>query len=80
MAVGTAVELDYRRGADIEVSLLWYRGTKKLVVVVLDNRTGEMLEIPTGPEHALHVFRHPYAYAASTGMGTLCDGEVGTDR
>jgi hypothetical protein len=61
----TTVELDYRRGADIEVSLLWHRHTDRLVVVVRDDRTGAVLEIPVAPDRAMHAFRHPYAYAAS---------------
>jgi hypothetical protein len=59
------VELDYRRGADIEVSLLWDRSTDQLIVTVRDNRTGELREIPVASDQALQAFRHPYAYAAS---------------
>ena len=73
MVEGTAVELDYRRCADIEVSLLWYPDADELVVVALDNSTGEMLEIPAAHEHALEVFRHPYAYAATTLSGEEVD-------
>lgn len=61
----TAVELDYRRGADIEVTLLWHRHSDELVVMARDNRSGEVLEIPVPHDQALHAFRHPYAYAAA---------------
>ena len=62
------VELDYRRGADIEVSLLWRRHADQLIVTVRDNRTGEVLEIPAAADQALQAFRHPYAYAAAIGV------------
>jgi hypothetical protein len=70
--VETLVELDYRRGADIEVRLLWHRGSNRLVVTARDNRTGEVLHIPVASGQALHAFRHPYAYAASIGIGVGC--------
>ena len=62
------VELDYRRGVEIEVSLLWRRHTDQIIVTVRDNRTGGLLEIPVAPEQAMHAFQHPYAYAASVGI------------
>jgi hypothetical protein len=65
---GTTVELDYRHGAGIEVSLLWHRHTDQLIVMARDNHTGELLEIPVAHEQALHAFRHPYAYATSVGI------------
>ena len=64
--VEPTVELDYRRGAEIEVSLLWHRDTGRLSVTVRDNSTGEMLRIPVAADKALHAFHHPYAYAALT--------------
>lgn len=65
----STVELDCRRGADIEVRLLWHRNTDQIIVTARDYRTGELLEIPVAAENALHAFRHPYAYAASAGIG-----------
>jgi hypothetical protein len=67
--VEPTVELDYRRGAEVEVSLLWHRHTNQLSVTVRDNGTGEVLEIPVAADRALHAFRHPYAYATSIGVG-----------
>lgn len=64
MESGT-VELDYRRGAALEVSLLWRRHSNELVVVTRDHRTGEVLEIPVAaPDQARYAFQHPFAYAA----------------
>ena len=65
----TTVELDGRRSAYVEVTLLWQRETDQLVVTVRDDRTGEVLEIPVAGDQAMHAFRHPYAYAASIGVG-----------
>ncbi|HZC69328.1 MAG TPA: hypothetical protein VE442_01415 [Jatrophihabitans sp.] len=62
------VELDHRRSADIEVSLLWQRDTNRLVVTARDHRTGAVLEIPVAPDQARNAFLHPYAYAASIGI------------
>lgn len=65
----TTVELDSRRSAYVEVTLLWQRDTDQLLVTVRDNRTGEVLEIPVAAgDQAMHAFRHPYAYAASIGV------------
>lgn len=65
----TIVELDYRRGADIEVRLLWDRRTDELAVIARDDRTGEVVRIPVAHDQAMQAFRHPYAYARSARVG-----------
>jgi len=58
-------ELHSRITDGIHVRLLWCQGSGRVFVAVNDHRTGEAfsLEVPEG-ERALHVFDHPYAYAA----------------
>ena len=69
-------ELDYREADGIEVSLLWSRTDDSLSVLVFDRKLEETLEIPVDREHALDVFRHPYAYAALRGRETAPDHKV----
>ena len=57
-------ELAYRRGAGIEVALLWHRMTGELTVSVTDAASGASFELPIAPDEALTAFHHPYAYAA----------------
>ncbi len=61
-------ELAYRAGDGVEVSLLWSRADRSLIVVVSDARTGDRFELPAHPENALAIFHHPYAYAAFQGL------------
>lgn len=62
-------ELDYRAADGVEVALLWVVGTKSLFVVVHDEKTGDVLELPVERgENAIDVFDHPYAYAAARGL------------
>jgi hypothetical protein len=67
----TFEELDHRENDGIQVSLLWNRGDNSLSVVVVDSRTNEEFELPAGPEKALDVFHHPFAYGASRGVAAI---------
>jgi hypothetical protein len=67
-------ELAYRVADGVEVALLWVTGTDRALVVVHDERTGEVLELEVGKgENALDVFNHPYAYAAARGFEYQAD-------
>jgi hypothetical protein len=61
-------ELAYRRGAGIEVTLLWHRTSGKLTVSVTDAATGASFELPVVADEALAAFNHPYGYAATHGV------------
>ena len=63
-------ELATRESAGIRVSLLWSRGENTLVVVVRDSRTSEQFALSAGPDEAMDVFRHPFAYAAKRGVAS----------
>jgi hypothetical protein len=60
-------ELAYRRGAGIEVTLLWHRTSGELTVSVTDAASGASFELPVAADEALAAFHHPYAYAAAQG-------------
>jgi hypothetical protein len=59
-------ELDSRTGDGLEVRLLWRPHDETVLVAVADSRSGETfaIEVREGDD-ALHVFHHPFAYAAS---------------
>ena len=57
-------ELACRRGAGIEVTLLWHRTTGELTVSVTAAASGASFELPVAADEALTAFHHPYAYAA----------------
>jgi hypothetical protein len=62
-------ELDYRAADGVEVALLWVIGTKDLFVVVHDEKSGDILELPVEQgQNGYDVFNHPYAYAAARGL------------
>jgi len=61
-------ELAYRRGAGIEVTLLWHRTSGELTVSVTDAASGASFELPVAADEALAAFHHPYAYAAAQGV------------
>ena len=63
-------ELAYRRGAGIEVTLLWHRTTGELTVSVTDAASGASFELPVAADEALTAFHHPYAYAAVKGVAS----------
>ena len=58
-------ELHSRVNDGIHVRLLWDEKDGGLAVAVKDSRTGETFAVPVGAgDRALHVFNHPFAYAA----------------
>jgi hypothetical protein len=57
-------ELAHRANDGVEVVLFWHEPTNALTVTVSDERTGAYFELAADPNHALDVFKHPYAYAA----------------
>jgi hypothetical protein len=61
----TMRELHSRTDNGIHVQLLWCEDSDRVFVAVNDGKTGEAfsVEVPEG-ERALHVFEHPYVYAA----------------
>jgi hypothetical protein len=62
----TAVrELDRRTGDGIEVRLLWYPHTDRVVVAVEDTRRSETFAFEVDGAHALEAFRHPFAFAST---------------
>jgi hypothetical protein len=58
-------ELAHRNSNGVDVSLLWSRGTGRLVVNVTDIRTDESFTLDAPRHCALDVYNHPFAYAAS---------------
>ncbi len=61
-------ELACRRGAGIEVTLLWHRTSGELTVSVTDAASGASFELPVAADEALSAFHHPYGYAAAQGV------------
>ena len=57
-------ELAARESDGIHVLLLWHPHENALTVSVEDARIGDRFQVAVGPEHALDVFYHPFAYAA----------------
>lgn len=58
-------ELHSRTADGVLVRLLWSQDENRVFVSVNDDKTGESfsVEVPAG-ERPLHVFAHPFAYAA----------------
>jgi uncharacterized protein YkuJ len=65
MLVSTMRELDSRVNDGIHVRLLWSERDGRVIVSVNDTKNGESfaVDVPEG-KGALHVFNHPFAYAA----------------
>ena len=61
-------ELAHRESGGVEVALLWQRGTNRLTVRVADAGSGDFFVLPVESGEALDAFRHPYAYAARSGI------------
>ena len=61
-------ELACRRGAGIEVTLLWHRTSGALTVSVTAAASGASFELPVAADQALAAFHHPYAHAAARGV------------
>ena len=63
------IVLAERKGAGIQVTLLWAEDTNTVAVVVRDDGTDEQFELSVEPgTNALDVFEHPYAHAAWRGV------------
>jgi hypothetical protein len=67
--MGDLVDLATRRAGTIDVSLLWDRSERTLVVVARDSSTNEELAIPVSGAEATEVYRHPFAYAHRSAPG-----------
>ena len=58
-------ELDHRHSDGIDVQLFWRPSDDRVVVMVVDEKTGENFAIDVRDgEPPMDVFRHPFAYAA----------------
>jgi hypothetical protein len=64
-------ELARRESGGVEVALLWDRPGNRLTVAVADASSGDSFELPVDSADALDAFRHPYAYAARSGVAFL---------
>ena len=60
-------ELDRRHASGLDVVLYWH-GAETVSVFVCDTHTGEEFELEVDAAFALDAFRHPYAYAAGSGV------------
>jgi hypothetical protein len=61
-------ELAQRTRGGVEVTLYWATADDRLLVVVDDERTGDLFEFEIDASHALDAVEHPYAYAAQRGI------------
>jgi hypothetical protein len=57
-------ELAHRRTCGIDVRLLWDPASDRLTVEARDEADGTLVVVAVGAAPPLHVFDHPYAYAA----------------
>ncbi len=58
-------ELAHRRSANLEVTLLWNRRSRRVWVSIYDSTNDEQRAAPVPDERALDAFNHPYAYVAA---------------
>jgi hypothetical protein len=58
------VDLADRHSPDLDVVLVWSRGSGRLWVDVTHHRSGRTARIDAAPGKALDVFEHPFAYGA----------------
>jgi hypothetical protein len=58
------VELADRHSKELDVVLLWRRGSRQLWVEVTHRPSGRVARLDAPPSQALDVFNHPFAYAA----------------
>ncbi|MGH3032973.1 MAG: hypothetical protein ACRDON_00265 [Gaiellaceae bacterium] len=61
-------ELACRANDGLKVTLFWMRGTNRLVVSVIDKKTGDRFALHAESADALDVFYHPFAHAARRGI------------
>jgi hypothetical protein len=47
----------------MEVTLLWNPADDAVAVQVIHHGSGDVVELPVEPDHALNAFDHPFAYA-----------------
>ena len=64
-ASDSLIELAYRDGDGLEVTLFWDERRDRLAVSVLDSKTGDFFALEAPRDKALDVFYHPFSYAAS---------------
>jgi hypothetical protein len=57
-------EFDRRASDGIDVRLLWNQTDDRILVAVVDSKTGDAFEIEVEAGESLAAFHHPYAYAA----------------
>ena len=63
------VVLASRKNAGIRVTLRWAAHTNAIAVLVGDDNTSDQFELVVEPEdNPMHVYEHPYAYAAWRGI------------
>jgi hypothetical protein len=63
------VVLASRRNAGIRVTLLWAAETDTVAVLVRDHSMSHQFELVVVPDdNPIHVYEHPYAYAAWRGV------------
>ena len=55
-------ELAQRRSANLEITLLWNRRSRRVWISILDLTNDEQLAARVPPDRALDAFNHPYAY------------------
>lgn len=58
-------ELAQRRSANLEVTLLWNRRSRRVWVSIYDLANDEQRAAPVPRDRALDAFNHPYAYVAA---------------
>ena len=58
-------ELAQRRSANLEITLLWNRRSRRVWISILDLTNDEQFATRVPPEHALDAFNHPYAYLSA---------------
>jgi hypothetical protein len=74
----TTAELDHRISDGIDVRLLWSREDDRVLVAVVDNRTGDDFTVEVlDRSRALDVFHHPYAYRGDAVASLLAMSEAG---
>jgi hypothetical protein len=58
-------ELAQRRSANLEVTLLWNRRSRRVWISIHDLASDEQHAAPVPDDRALDAFDHPYAYLAA---------------
>ncbi len=61
-------ELAHRANDGLAVTLFWIRSANRLLVSVIDQKTGDRFVLPAEGANALEVFHHPFAHAARRGI------------